>query len=449
MKSRFIKMAIVAASALAFMNCGDDAANSVSNAIGDNGIPGVEQPGEPIIDPITGEVIQPADPEAQLPADGPSEGQPGVQPGEGETVGPNVPGGEESVVLGGSDPSAPSEQPIESSSSVDDSRNQYCNANPTASICGNMDVIPMPDEGKSSSSVVPEVSSSSEKVPEPESSSSVEEPVQQAPKGIFLAYDTDENKNYMEVEYFTNTGDNGGAVLAYPKRLSETQKHGVVLWGPGGGSKPTDYEGLIKRLASHGFVVIATSESPDGTGRGKPALDWLEKKNNTPGDPLYQKLDMTKVGASGHSMGGLQSEEMLIADDRVITAILNNSGDMGHQDGARVPANKTFAIVYGEGGMERPNAEADYGNPGVKAPACLIKMTGGVKGNPPECQNGECGWGHGSGPWGGVAATVAWMRWHLGGEDFRKADFVGATGRYIDGAIIGQQGYWKGQCKNF
>jgi hypothetical protein len=219
-----------------------------------------------------------------------------------------------------------------------------------------------------------------------------------------------------------------------------------VLWGPGGGSNPNDYEGIIRRLASHGFVVVATSESPGNTDRGKPALDWLEKKNNTPGDVLYQKLDMTKVGASGHSMGGLQSEQMLINDRRVITALLNNSGDLGHTAMSYVSSEKTIAIVYGEGGMERPNAEADYNNQGVKAPACLIKMTGG-QGN--ECQQGECGWGHGSGPWGGMAATVAWMRWHLGGEDFRKADFVGSTGRYIDGAIVGQPGKWKGQCKNF
>lgn len=449
MKSKFFKMVVVAASAMALMNCGD-AADAAANAVADAGqkvetptdpsVPSdLSVPGDPSV-PSDPTALQPViDPETGLPVIDPITGEPIMMPVVDPIIGEPIESSSDSV-----DPSAPSEQPIESSSSVDDSRNQYCNANPTASICGNMDVIPMPDEGKSSSSETVESSSSSSETVEPASSSSVA--AQPAPKGIFLSNDTDENKNYMEVEYFTKTGDNGGAVLAYPKRLSETQKHGVVLWGPGGGTEPTAYEGLIKRLASHGFVVIATSESPDGTGRGKPALDWLEKKNNTPGDPLYQKLDMTKVGASGHSMGGLQSEEMLIADDRVITAILNNSGDMGHSDATRIPATKTFAIVYGEGGMERPNAEGDYNNPGVKAPGCLIKMSGG-QGN--ECQQGECGWGHGSGPWGGMAATVAWMRWHLGGEDFRKADFVGSTGRYIDGAIIGQQGHWKGQCKNF
>ena len=304
--------------------------------------------------------------------------------------------------------------------------------------------------GPESSAGIP--ASSSSEVANPQSSSSEAVPVVSSsseevkPEGIFLSDDTDENKNYMEVEYIKNTADNGGGVLCYPKRLSDTKKHGVILWGPGGGSNPNDYEGIIRRLASHGFVVVATSESPDGTGRGIPALNWLEKKSTTQGDPLFGKLDMTKVGASGHSMGGLQSEKMLINDKRVITAVLNNSGAFNHAELTNVPQGKTAAIVYGEGGMERPNAEGDYNNRNVRIPACLLKMTGG-QGN--ECYNGECGWGHGSGPWGGMAATVAWMRWHLGGEDWRKDDFVGTSGKYIDGAIIGQPGKWKGQCKNF
>ncbi|SHK99963.1 hypothetical protein SAMN05720764_10696 [Fibrobacter sp. UWH5] len=429
---RVVKLAFVTASALAFMNCGDSVADAVDGALGGLssssvvGEPVIDPvTGEPMVDPVTGEIIytNPESSAAMDPTDDPITGEEnGDVGGEGEVVPPTG----DTPAEGGDTPAEGGDVPAEGDVPTDN--------NPS-------DVVTSSD---SEGGVTEPASSTSESAPE--SSSAV---VQEAPKGIFLANDTDENKDYMEVEYFTNTGDNGGAILAYPKRLSETQKHGVVLWGPGGGSSPSQYEGIIRRLASHGFVVIATSESPDGTGRGKPALDWLEKKNNTPGDPLYQKLDMTKVGASGHSMGGLQSEEMLINDDRVITAVLNNSGDMAHVDGTKVPATKTFAIVYGEGGMERPNAEADYGNPGVKAPACLIKMTGGAVGANPECQNGECGWGHGSGPWGGMAATVSWMRWHLGGEDFRKADFVGTSGAYINGPIVGGPGNWKGQCKNF
>ena len=314
------------------------------------------------------------------------------------------------------------------------------NASPTSAPASSGqqggDVAPAPASSSAGTTVTP--ASSSAAAP----ASSSEAAQVPAASGVFLAEGTDENRDQMEVEYIERTGHDGGGILSYPKRLSADKKHAVVVWGPGGGNEPGAYGGMIRRLASHGFVVIALRESPGNTSQGKPALDWLEKKNKDPNDPLYQKLDMTKVGCSGHSMGGLESEQMVIQDKRVITAMLNNSGDLGHTAMASVPTDKTIGIVYGEAGMERPNAEADYNNNGVRAPACLIQMTGGPQG-------GEGGWGHGSGPWGGMAATVAWMRWHLGGEDFRKADFVGSSGRYINGEIIGEQGHWKGTCKNF
>ena len=431
MKSMYFKNLakglVIVSAALALVNCDDSTA--ANNAVTDPTTAAVDDPTQPgvtdptvdptVVDPTQQPVITDPTVDPTTPVVDPAQQGQVTDPADPSQQGEVIGGGAENPTDPGTDPVVGPTDPASSSSEV---------AGPT-------------DPAQSSSSETVKPASSSSEQPAASSSSEAK-----AEGGVFLAEGTDEDKDQMQVEYIEHTGDNGGGILSYPKQLSNDKKHGVVLWGPGGGTEPGAYSGIIRRLASHGFIVVATSESPDGTGRGKPMLDWLSKKNETPGDPLYGKIDMTKVGASGHSMGGLQSEEMLIADDRVITAVLNNSGDMSHVDGAKVPASKTFAIVYGEGGMERPNAEADYGNAGVKAPACLIKMTGG-QGN--ECQQGECGWGHGSGPWGGMAATVAWMRWHLGGEDFRKADFVGSTGKYIDGAIIGQPGKWKGQCKNF
>ncbi len=416
MKSKLLKT-VVLASSLVFLNCGDDAA-----------LPSIPNYGN--LSSSSAEEVQPGESSDSQGAAGTEISSSAVQqggdeivPGSSADVGPQVqfssavaPGAESSADVAASSSSVAA--PVSSSEQ-----------NPGSSS----DVAPV------SSSAKVESSSSEKKV----ESSSSEAP---KPKGVFLAEGTDETKDQLKVKYIERTGHDGGGILAYPEQLSNDQKHAVVVWGPGGGTEPGAYGGIIRRLASHGFVVIALRESPGNATQAIPALNWLEKKNNDPNDPLYQKLDMTKVGCSGHSMGGLESEQALIKDDRVITAMLNNSGDLGHTAMSQVSTSKTIGIVYGEGGMERPNAEADYNNQGVKAPACLIKMTGG-QGN--ECQQGECGWGHGSGPWGGMAATVAWMRWHLGGEDNRKADFVGTSGRYINGEIIGERGHWKGQCKNF
>ena len=445
MKSMFFrnlaKGFVIAGAVMALVNCDSStAANDNQNTTDPTAVTPTDNPANPgdPTNPVNNPVI---DPETGLPVDpalNPTD--PATDPAQGGVTDPTNPGTDPIVNPGdpanlGEDPNAGLTNPPLASSS--------------SSAEGVVDPAPLSSAGE----VVKPQSSSSEEAKVESSSSEAK-----VEGGIFLAADTDENKDYMEIEYIENIqpciNDNGKTycrILAYPKRLSNDKKHAVVVWGPGGGSDPKSYGGIIKRLASHGFVVVALPQSPGNATQGKPALDWLESKNEDPNDPLYQKLDMTKVGCSGHSMGGLESEQMLIQDSRVITAIMNNSGDLGHTAMSTVPQGKTIAIVYGEGGMERPNAEADYHNQGVKVPACLIKMTGG-KGT--ECQQNEygqweCGWGHGSGPWGGMAATVAWMRWHLGGEDFRKADFVGTSGKYINGAIIGEQGNWKGQCKNF
>lgn len=324
--------------------------------------------------------------------------------------------------------------------------------NPVVNPTSSADVNPTSSEmvAPASSESVSAESSSSEAAPVVSSSSEEAKPA--VPK-IFLANDKEEEKNYMEVEYKTRTGWDGEGILAYPKRLTDNpdQKHAVVVWGPGGGTAPSAYEGMIRRLASHGFVVVALKESPGNATQAIKALDWLDGLNKDSNSPLFGKLDMNTVGCSGHSMGGLESEQALIKDRRVLTAFLNNSGDWGGAGAMKVATDRTIAILYGEGGMERGNAENDYNNANVKAPACLIQMTGGKGTECYEVAPGrrECGYGHGSGSWDGMAATVAWMRWHLGGEEWRKADFVGTSGKYIDGNIAGHDGKWKGQCKNF
>ena len=401
MKSKLLKT-MVLASSLAFFNCGDDAVTSAINNYGG-------------LSSSSGEV-QPGDDSSSSTSD--------------------VQGGGELNQQGGTEISSAAES---SSATV---QNPESSADVAASSSSEVAPASSADAAPASSSSEAKVESSSSEKGSVVSSSSSEKKVESSsseeakPKGVFLAEGKDETKDQMRVKYIERTGHDGGGILAYPEQLSNDQKHAVVVWGPGGGTEPGAYGGMIRRLASHGFVVIALRESPGNASQGKPALDWLEKKNKDPNDPLYNKLDMNVVGCSGHSMGGLESEQMVIQDSRVITAMLNNSGDLGHSAMAQVPTDKTIGIVYGNNGMERPNAEADYNNAGVKAPACLIMMEG-------------ADWGHGSGPWGGMAATVAWMRWHLGGEDFRKADFVGTSGRYINGEIIGERGRWKGSCKNF
>ena len=453
MKSKYFKNLakglVVAGAAFALVNCGD-AADQVNNAVaeaqqqyqdqqqgGGLATDPATNPSQTVTDPAqqgTVTPVDPADPNA-TPTD-PNQGvtdptQPAdpsqtVQPA--DTTAQVIP--PEELCLSSSLPDAcgPGTNPIPTSSATVDPVASSASAEPAQS---------------SSSEAVKPASSSSEAVkPASSSSEQVVSSSSAAPKGVFLASGKEEEKDQLQVEYKTDTGWDRGGILAYPKQLSNDQKHAVVVWGPGGGTKPGAYEGMIRRLASHGFVVIALKESPGDASQAIKAIDWMDQQNKDSNSPLYNKLDLNTVGCSGHSMGGLESEQAVIKDKRVLTAFLNNSGDWNGNGANKVPTDRSIAILYGEVGMEKDNAKNDYNNQGVRAPACLIEMNGGPR-------NSEGGYGHGSGSWDGMAATVAWMRWHLGGETERKADFVGSTGKYIDGSIIGKQGHWKTQCKNF
>ena len=79
----------------------------------------------------------------------------------------------------------------------------------------------------------------------------------------------------------------------------------VILWGNGTGTQPVDYGVLLQQLASYGFVVAAANTPQAGSGADMLAcLDWLTAENAREGSAYKGKLDLSKVGATGHSQGG-------------------------------------------------------------------------------------------------------------------------------------------------
>ncbi len=221
----------------------------------------------------------------------------------------------------------------------------------------------------------------------------------------------------------------GGHILVRPETITSepNTKHPVAIWGPGGGSSPDYYMQLLTRMASHGFVVVAIRESTGDSVLMSAAIDWLEEQNGDSNSPMYDRLILHRVGVFGHSMGGLSSEATALVDDRVSTALLDNSGSFSHD--ALVDLTIPVGIIYGETGQEKDNAKGDFNNPANQGPCWLSMMKGG---------------GHGSGPWDGAGANVAWMRWHLGGENFRKDAFISAGGDYTTGIWVTEFKNWEG-----
>ncbi|WOB09336.1 dienelactone hydrolase family protein [Piscinibacter gummiphilus] len=96
------------------------------------------------------------------------------------------------------------------------------------------------------------------------------------------------------VYYPTNAGAKVGAIAIVPGFLS--YQSSINWWGP--------------RLASHGFVVITidtytTGDQPDSRSRQQlAALDQVVALGNTSSSPIYGKVDGTRTGVMGWSMGG-------------------------------------------------------------------------------------------------------------------------------------------------
>lgn len=82
-------------------------------------------------------------------------------------------------------------------------------------------------------------------------------------------------------------------------------RHPIVLWGNGTGQMPVAYAQTLHALASYGFVVAAANTTNAGAGTEMLAcLDWLTAESGKADSVYTGKLDLSKVGASGHSQGG-------------------------------------------------------------------------------------------------------------------------------------------------
>lgn len=106
--------------------------------------------------------------------------------------------------------------------------------------------------------------------------------------------------------YRTTDSRESSCRIYRPRTLGEGGvRHPIILWGNGTGASPTTYGSLLKHWASHGFVVAAANTSNAGTGTAiLNCLDHLERENNSSRGTYAGKLNVGRVGVSGHSQGG-------------------------------------------------------------------------------------------------------------------------------------------------
>ena len=91
----------------------------------------------------------------------------------------------------------------------------------------------------------------------------------------------------------------------------------TVVMVNGTGLKALHYRPVFEHLASWGFIVIGNDDS--NAWNGLSALDSLDKalcQNSTEGGPLYQRIDLDRIGVVGHSQGAMGAINAATEDDR-------------------------------------------------------------------------------------------------------------------------------------
>ncbi|MEY4561409.1 MAG: hypothetical protein RLZZ618_686 [Pseudomonadota bacterium] len=99
----------------------------------------------------------------------------------------------------------------------------------------------------------------------------------------------------------------GGGTVHYPTTQGS---YGLIAVAPPYLAQSSSIGWLGPRLASHGFVVVlvdvnSTLDFPESRSRQQlAAITYALRQNTTSSSRVYGKIDPTRIGLSGHSMGG-------------------------------------------------------------------------------------------------------------------------------------------------
>lgn len=137
----------------------------------------------------------------------------------------------------------------------------------------------------------------------------------------------------------THDLDFGLFSVFYPGCMPEGQKFPLITWGNGTCSMPEGYGPLLRYVASFGYIVVAANSVQTGDGsQMRKGIDFMLAENADAMSEFYQKIDPEKIGAMGHSQGGMGTVAAA-SDARIKSVILWNGG---------TSASKPFLSVSGD-----------------------------------------------------------------------------------------------------
>ena len=230
----------------------------------------------------------------------------------------------------------------------------------------------------------------------------------------------------------------------------------VVAWANGAcRNNSGEYRNFLAEVASHGFLVVAIGPAAHSLvlGSGAPGggtqasqllegVDWAIKQGETPGSEYEGRVDAARVALMGHSCGGAQALDVS-QDPRVTTTVLWNSGVLREPrqaprppatppaDGSPPPAPSSMVTMTKERLRELHGPVAYFlGGAGDVAYANAVDDFERIDHVPVLFASQDVGHYPATflEPHGGAygAAAVAWLQWHLKGDQEAARAFLGS-----------------------
>lgn len=194
----------------------------------------------------------------------------------------------------------------------------------------------------------------------------------------------------------------------YPSDTTRKSTFPVLVFGHGFGAVPTDYSGLLRPVASAGYIVVAPAfplsnkrtpngptllDEPNQPGDMRFAMDQVVALGATTDSPLFGLVDGTRLAAAGHSLGGITTLDYAYSAccyDKRLKAAIPISSIINFLSASKMFSNPMIPmlLIHGDADATVPyglGSLATYSAaPGPKALLTILKgdHTFGVSGDP-------------------------------------------------------------------
>lgn len=113
----------------------------------------------------------------------------------------------------------------------------------------------------------------------------------------------------------------------YRPQTLKPNTHPIVVLCIGTGAILGNYDALLLQLASHGVVVIASTDRNQEDGsKASAGVNWIIGQNEISKSEYYQKLIPSRVLAIGHSAGGSGAMLASIKNSKITSLLLYAPG---------------------------------------------------------------------------------------------------------------------------